>query len=480
MTYTAPQIKQAINRFDAVLEQVLGARGEFSGVAVDSRVVVPGNLFAALPGRHSDGHEYLRAAYDAGASCFLVDSRRMDEPSIIAEVERISEGAGVLVVSDVLTALQGLAAHYLDTYTSAIRIGITGSNGKTSTKEMLASILKRAAPTFCSTGNLNSNIGVPLSALAVTAEHRYAVFEMAMDHPGEMVRLAEIVRPNYALITNTGDAHTEAVGSREGVAREKRMIYRFLAPQDTGFVPSFDACRDLLAEPFTSGTVEGTLRWYGPSVNDGFEGYEVRGIAGGTLYYRGMEIHVPLPGGFVADNVLAAISIAEAVGVSDTHIAEGLESVTPLFGRGEVHKGRLTVFSDCYNANPQSMTAAIETISAEASAQGTRRLVLILGDMKELADPKAEHSRLGTLIAEMPVSPALVVFIGPESRHALAAARGAGCRSELLHFPDVQAAAAAVSAKVEAGDLVLLKGSRSLRLEALLDDLGVERGNDVS
>lgn len=480
MRLSSPRIEQAINRFAAVYERSLGVDRGFAGAAVDSRAVVAGNLFAALPGRYSDGHAYLSNAYDAGATCFLVESQRIRDSSIAPTVDRISEGARVFVVTDVLSALQSLAAYYLDEYTTAVRVGITGSNGKTSTKEMLASILQRVAPTFRSTGNLNSNIGVALSALSVTAEHRYAVFEMAMDHPGEMVRLAEIVRPNYALVTNIGDAHTEAVGSREGVAREKRMIYRFLAAQDKGFVPADDEYKDILAEPFTSGTVEGSMCWYGRSDSDGFEAYGVRGIAGGTLHLRGMEILIPLPGRFVGDNALGAIAVAEALGIADADIAAGLESVTPLFGRGEVHEGPVTVVSDCYNANPQSMAAAIETIAAEAATHEHRRLVLILGDMKELADPEGEHSRLGTLIAEQAVEPALVVFIGPEARHAFTAARGAGCRSELLHFSDVQAAAAAVSAKIETGDLVLLKGSRSLQLEALLEVLGIEGERHVT
>ncbi len=476
MILTDSRFTQAVSRFGATLVDELGPADvtAFTSASIDSRVVATGDLFIALPGRKADGHHYLWSALENGARGLLISSTRFSEPEIAAAATRAAEVARVLVVDDVLSAFQSLAADYLDKRTSAVRIGITGSNGKTSTKEMLASILERSAATFRSHGNLNSEIGVPLSAFAVSPDDRYAVFELAMDHPGEIKRLAAIVRPAHALITNIADAHTEFVGGREGVAREKREIFSQLDSTGHAHIPADDAYRDLLAEPLLPPGTRGTVHYFGTNAGEHFEAYTPRGVEGGTLRYRGREIRICLPGAFVVQNALAAISVAEALGVGLDDIVAGLEAVRPLFGRGRLYRGRVTVFSDCYNANPQSMNAAIET--ALASLAGDQRLVLILGSMKELARTDEEHHALGvrlaTLAEQLSHHPA-AILVGAEMRSAVAAARGEGFRGELSWYPDVQSAAAAVTALVRSGDFVLVKGSRSLELERLLPLLDV-------
>ena len=472
---------QALTRFGATLFLDSFADGgdapplEVSAAAVDSRRITPGAIFAALPGRFSDGHDYLEDAAARGAAILLLDAERAD--TMGHTLDALRERARILVVSDVLAALQGLAAEHLDRNTSAVRIGITGSNGKTSTKEMLFSILSQVGYTFRSEGNLNSEIGVALAALSVEETHRYAVFEMAMDHAGEMAQLARIVRPSHAVVTNTADAHTEFVGGRERVAGEKRMIYSQTAEGGFAYIPADDACAAILSDPAFLAELGATPVYVGRDALQGFEGYRSRGLAGGDLFYRGRTIHVRLPGAFVADNALCAIAVAEKLGVSPDAIARGLEAVRPLFGRGEVHEGRITVLSDCYNANPQSMQGALATV---ASSDIRGRIVLILGDMKELADSRSQHERLGRDIACLVPQPAVVVFVGPETEYSLAAARGEGCRAEITHVPDVQAAFEPVKRLVRDGDTVLLKGSRSLELERLLPLLGVEGGGHVS
>lgn len=476
------RLTQAVARFGANLVHEFGPDDvpEFDSAAIDSRAVAPGDLFVALPGRRVDGHHFLSSAVKNGARGLLISSARFGEPAIAAGVRRASGTARVLVVDDVLPAFQSLAADYLDRCTSAVRIGITGSNGKTSTKEMLASVLERCAPTFRSHGNLNSEIGVPLSAFAVSPDDRYAVFELAMDRPGEMERLAAIVRPTHALITNTADAHTEFVGGRAGVAREKRAIFSQLDSTGHAYIPADDEYRDLLAEPLVAPGTRCTVHYFGINASENFEAYTPRGAEGGTLHYRGREIRIALPGAFVVQNALAAISVAETLGVGLDEIAVGLEAVRPLIGRGRLYRSRVTVLSDFYNANPQSMNGAIET--AVAASRDNRRLVLILGAMKELARSDEEHHALGVRLAELgnqlSGQPA-AILIGAEMRSAFAAARGEGFGGELSWYPDVQSAAAGVKAVVRSGDFVLLKGSRSIELERLLPLLGVQGEGDV-
>ena len=472
---------QALTRFGATAVSDSCAREggsppvELAAAAVDSRRITPGALFAALPGRYSDGHDYLEDAVARGASVLLVDAERTE--SNAGTLDRLREQVRVLAVSDVLSALQGLAAEHLDCNTSAVRIGITGSNGKTSTKEILFSILSQIGHTFRSEGNLNSEIGVALAALSVEPSHRYAVFEMAMDHAGEMEQLARIVRPSHAIVTNTADAHTEFVGGRERVAREKRMIYSQTGAGGFVYIPADDAFAPILGDRAFLSALGATPVYVGRDATEGFEGYRSRGLAGGDLFFRGRSIAVRLPGQFVADNALCAIAVAETLGAGTEAIVRGLETVQPLFGRGEVHTGRVTVLSDCYNANPQSMQGALATV---ASSDIGGRLVLILGDMKELADSRAQHERLGRDIAHLEPQPAVVIFVGPETACSVAAARGEGCRAETIHVADAQAAEEAVRRLVRDGDTVLLKGSRSLELERLLPALGVEGGKHVS
>lgn len=497
---TRNPFNHAISRFGATLVEELGRPASmpdkpekvFRGAAVDSRHVEPGMLFAALPGRHADGHDYLEAAAEAGAAILLVDQKRVQEGKLRVTLETLGDVCTVLVVDDVLSALQGLSAEHLDRATHAVRIGVTGSNGKTSTKEMLGSILQREAPTFRSKGNLNSDIGVSLAALSLDQRADFAVFEMAMDHIGEMEQLARIVRPSHAIVTNTAEAHTQFVGSREGVAREKRMIFSQFTESCHGFIPAEDTCADLLAEPVDSDPSRGVVHRISRETFPGFEGFDSKGVFGATLRYRGRSIEMRLPGDFVCDNALLAIACARQLGASVESVVEGLGAVKPLFGRGEVlsslHPG-VDVVVDCYNANPQSMVAALETVFSEHSAPAARRRMLILGDMLELADPQAEHRRLGEYLAALAQAragsppanggmPPVALLIGTHMEAALTAARGTGM--QLLHFPDVQSAAAAVRANLHDGDLVLLKGSRSVALESLLPALGVERGNDVA
>ncbi len=434
---------------------------DFFGAHVDSRSVTEGSAFLALPGRFADGHDYVRDAVSRGARVAFVHTDRADE--VLADVGRagMDGRATIIACDDPLYALQRIARAHIARYPDIVKVGITGSNGKTSTKEMLAAILSTlstAGATWKSQGNFNSEIGLPLAMLSISAEHRYAVFEIAMDGPGQIALLTELVRPDYAIVTNTGLAHTEFVHTREGVAREKRLIFSQFTGSQTAFVPDDDEYAALIAAG-----VRGRIVRFGTRATPGYGGYRSRGLAGGVLSFDGREIAVRIPGFVMGMNALAAAVMAREIGVTTDGIQAGVESVLPMFGRGQILKGICTVVLDCYNANPQSMHAALDLV---AEGSGGRQ-VCVLGSMLEIGErSRVEHERVGQRILELPVQ--AVVFVGAHMRDAYRACTQAGYTGAHFWASDAADAEQYVRKVVRPGDVVLLKGSRAVGLECLL------------
>ena len=371
----------------------------------------------------------------------------------IAEIARRAACA-VITVSDTLAALQDLARLHLRRLPPMTRVGITGSNGKTTTKEIIGAILSLAAPTAVNEGNLNSDIGLPLACFAVRAEHRQAVFEMGMNHPGEMDVLADIVRPDLALITNVGTAHIGMLGSREGIAREKKKIFSRFDGRQTGFLNEAEGFFDLLSEG-----VRGRIVRFGPASTGGYEGSESLGLDGTLIHWEGSRVRFPLFGPHNLANALGAISVAREMGIAPDRIREGLESVTPLFGRSQILRGEVTVLVDCYNANPDSMDSALAFVEA---LPWKGRKVAVLGAMRELGRESGEaHLRLSRRAARLD----LVFLLGEELEEAAREQAGAG---RVRWFADAEALGEAVAAAVREGDLVLVKGSRGVALERIV------------
>lgn len=430
---------------------------EVDSACVDSRLARPGCLFVALPGQRTDGHNFVDHAVQGGAFAALVAADR------VAAVRRSIYGSvHLLPVDDTLAALQSIAKRWRGEFPALTRIGITGSNGKTSTKELLAAVLGRVAPTEHSHGNYNSDIGCPIELLRIRAEHRYGVFEMGMNRVGEIRLLAELVDPSIALITNIGRAHIGMVGSQEGIAREKREIFGYFSGSQIALVPAADAFADFLVE-----NVHGTIVRFGKE-SAGVVSVRPNGIDGSTLVCPEGPIELRLPGDRMVANALAVITVARLLDVPFEEIRAGIESVQPVFGRAEVIRGDVTVIQDCYNANPESMRAALALL-AESAARGRR--IAVLGAMKELGNESdAAHREM--LDAAIAAGPDEIVLVGDEF---VSAAREAGVsdaasdeRPVVRAFGDAEweGVVAAVST-VEKGDLVLLKGSRALALERL-------------
>lgn len=365
-------------------------------VAIDSRSVLEGSLFVALPGEYTDGHLFLADAAARGA--------------VAAIVSREVEGAGIplVVVESSLGALQALAAWYVREYlASTVRIGVTGSNGKTTTKELIASAIRSSAECFASEGNLNSETGLPLSIFTTPPGVPYAIYEMAMSAPGEMEALAEIVRPQIACITNIGSAHIEFLGSKRAIALEKRMIAARFTGTETLVVPEDDEFTSLLSE-----TVDGVVRLHGPKsqglVIDAKREHDAVWIEGKEIE----PLRLPLPGPYNGRNALAAIAVARELGLADRVTIPALAAVQLPGGRSDLFYDTAgnCILNDSYNANPESMVAFIATVAGLRDAVRTG-LVLVLGDMMELGDHAVEEHRR-VLAAACEAYPGLVVLVG--------------------------------------------------------------------
>ena len=443
-------------------------RGAVSAAVTDSRAVTDGALFVALPGERTDGHRFLSQAAAAGAAVLLVAEKetgsRAGELSAIAA----EHGCGICAAPDTLAALQALARFHMGRLHAVTRIGVTGSNGKTTSKEIIGAILSRAASTVMNEGNLNSEIGLPQACFTVTDAHRYAVLEMGMNRAGEMDILADIVRPDLGLITNVGTAHIGMLGSQDAIAAEKKKIFTHFDGRQVAFLPEDERYRAFLADG-----VRGRVVLFGPRNTPGYEGGETRGLGGTTIHWEGSPVRFPLFGPHNLANALGAISVALELGVTRQDIRDGLEAVTPLFGRSQVVEGPVTVIVDCYNANPDSMEQAIGFLESLVWPRGRR--IAVLGGMRELGgETGPAHAALGERLRGSDFD--AVFLFGEEMEAAWTALAGSPAEKKTRWLTDIDELGAVVERFVRSGDIVLLKGSRGLELERLLPRLSGARG----
>lgn len=449
----------------AQLPAILGGAGRGtsgdtrpSHVCVDSRESRDGSLFFALPGASSDGHRFVGAAARAGACAAVVRADTAPDGS--------DWPVPVVVVKDALEALHQLAAWYVrERLASTRRIGITGSNGKTTTKEMTAAVLSQRYRVYASPGNLNSETGLPLSVLSTPPAAEVAVYEMAMSNPGEMAPLARIVRPDIAAITTIGTAHIGQLGSREAIAREKKAITAAFDGSQTLIVPEDDDFRDMLGRD-----VIGSVRDFGPAVQSA----ELQALPGAVrVTIDGDSVEVPLPGVHSGRNALLSLRIGELLGVETSKGMLALAAVSVPDGRGQrLRVAGLTIVNDAYNANPGSVRAALQAVDTEEN------LVVVLGDMYELGAYEDEGHRV-VLSAALQGSARLVCLVGSCFGRVLASmpeAAAAVRDGRVIHAADAESAAGALRPLLEPGDTVLLKASRAVALEQLIPLIGTGEG----
>ena len=437
----------------------------FSSVCIDSRIAERGSLFVALAGNVQDGHRFLPDAFAKGARAALVSRSRMEADGAALTAAAAPFGALLIVVENTLTALQAAAAAYLDGFGSLLRVGITGSSGKTTTKELAAAMVGAEKRVVMNAGNLNSETGLPLSVFAVREEHEVGIFELGMNRVGEIGELASVLRPHIALVTNVGSAHIGILGSRDAIAKEKKDIFSRFSGSQAALIPETDAYSSYLAEG-----VQGRVRAYGPGSLSAFGGEKSLGLDGSEVVWAGVPARLALPGRHNVLNALAAAAIAEEVGVGPKSIRRGMETAAPLFGRGEILRGEVTVVRDCYNANPEATEAAIEFCD---SVEWQGRRVYVIGSMLELgADSLSAHRRICRALAESKADSVFLFGAGwEEAETELASAARSTGRPDSFRTEAIDELIRAVSESRRPGDLVLLKGSRLTALERLTGPL---------
>jgi len=435
--------------------------------AVDSRAVHRASLFVALKGDRTDGHLYLDAAERNGASAALV-SREFFQSGDSAESVK-STTLPLLVHENPLAGLQQLAAAWIDRFPALVKIGVTGSNGKTTTKEILAAILSTAAPTVKNQGNLNSEIGLPLAALHVRDEHRYGVFEMGINHHGEMDQMVRVLRPHHGVITNVGTAHIGLLGSREDIAREKGKLFSALPAEGYGFYPESFDWLGLYREICGAALVP-----YGIKSTEGVGEVSSLGLKGWEIEYEGIRILLPLPGNHNLSNAMAAIQAARTLGITREYVKSGIEHMVLLDGRSQIIEGPVTIVHDGYNANTESMLAIFDTLGRSVDAGS---LIVVLGSMKELGDrTETSHRRIGKGLTEL--GPRSILLFGKEMAAAYEEVQHSGYTGLLKHTEEFDELKEIVDRAVRPGDTVLLKGSHSMELERLIPGLQkVRAGN---
>jgi UDP-N-acetylmuramoyl-tripeptide--D-alanyl-D-alanine ligase len=441
----------------------------FSSVSIDSRDVKPGALFVALSGTVSDGHSFVDSAFNAGAVAAMVTETAYQSNLFGIKDSADKFGGILIVVKNTLKGLQDAARIYLEQFPKLLKIGITGSSGKTTTKELAAAIIACEKKVVMNPGNFNSETGLALAVFHVRAEHEVGIFEMGMNRKGEIAELAAILKPFISLITNIGSAHIGMIGTIGEIVEEKKSIFSQFTGNEIALIPEDSEYTSFLSEG-----VNGKVKLFGPSSMESLEGTCDLGIEGTELIWEGSRIHFGLPGHFNVLNALAAAAIAQAVPVSANAVKHGLESVKPLFGRGEIIKGDVTVLRDCYNANPEAVLAAID-FSDSLAWNG--RKVYVIGSMLELGDAsESSHKKIGEALTASNADK--VFFFGKETLPALKFLEESKMVS-VFHTDDMKILSAAISGYVQTGDFILLKGSRGTALETLTDVLIHSEKNTV-
>src|SRR5438270_3364969 len=434
-------------------------------ISTDSRTLKRGELFVALRGENFDGHKFVEAAVKTGAAGVIVD---------LGWKGKVPDNFTVIRVQDTLQAYQTLAANYRKSLPLRV-LAITGSNGKTSTKDFAAAVLDRRFRVTKTQGNFNNHVGLPRTMLEATSQDEIAVWEIGMNHPGEVAMLATLAAPDDAIITNIGVAHIEFMGSREAIAAEKGALAQAVGPEGTVILNADDPFSKSIA-PCTSakivlaGTTEGTVR-----------ASEITQSANGTDFTILEGAHrcraqLPVPGLHMVQNALLGVAAGRIFGLSLEDCAAGLAAAPLTKARLQIKEIHGVQFiDDSYNANPESMKAALHTL-VELDADGKR--IAVLGEMRELGEESARgHREVGETAAALGVDQ--LIAIGDTAATIAEAARNAGLQNISIARSTSEAADLLDEIAVS-GDLVLVKGSRSARTERVIEAFEIRHSSFVT
>lgn len=443
-------MKFGLDQIASALANPARIPGQVTGYSVDSRTIQPGELFIALRGPNHDGHAHVVEAFEKGAPAALVESR-----SPVSSLER------VIAVSDAYQALRRLASYARGQWRGTM-VAVTGSAGKTTTKEAIAEMLAAAVPVSKTAGNLNNHVGLPLSILRLDEDARAAVVEIGMNHAGEIRELAAVARPDIGVVTNAGYAHIEFFDSIDGIALAKRELIESLGPGGVAVLNADDERVKRFSEVHPGRTIT-----FGLARDAGVRATDVEFTAEGARFTaEGTRFETRLMGLHGIRNVLAGVAVAREFGIPAARLAAAARNLAPGRMRGERFTRRgITIYNDCYNSNPDAVRAMLDLIRILPA----RRHVAVLGEMLELGRwSEALHRDVGRYVAECGFS--VLVGIRGAARHLVDAAKVAGLAADAAYFFDDPAAAGSfLRETAREGDAILFKGSRGTRVEIALE-----------
>lgn len=452
------------------INKLYAAFRECGSVTTDSRAIKGGEMFFGLKGENFDGNEYALKALEAGARYAVVDE---------GTAAAASGNSGIIAVPDTLAALQALARHHREnTFVDGKRltvIGLTGTNGKTTTKELITRVLSARYRVTSTQGNLNNDIGVPLSVLSINSETQLAVIEMGANHPDDIEKLVKVCEPDYGLITNVGKAHLLGFGSFEGVKKAKGKLYDYILEHGGSIFLNADdpELSAMAAARKGLNVIEYGLKYSGTLVlpSDAAHPFVRMAVPSETSEDSGAEtllgLETHLAGAYNAANIAAAIAVGRHFGVPLEDALQAVSEYIPKNNRSQLEKTeRNILIEDAYNANPTSMAAALDNL---ACVQAPRKAAL-LGDMRELgAESVGEHRTVLEKVLSMGLD--LVCLVGEEFRKALEASGEASGSEKVKWFASSADLAAWLEANPQSDLTILVKGSRGIQMEKVLPEL---------
>lgn len=424
---------------------------EVDNVTSDSRMVSRDSLFIAIKGQRVDGHDFIRQAFDQGALCCISEK-------VIHDVHE-----PVIVVKSATQALKDIAGFYRSCLNIPV-IGITGSVGKTSTKEMLASVLSEKFTVLKTLKNFNNEIGLPQTLLRIRDEHEVAVVEMGINHFGEMSRLSKVARPDVVVMTNVGPCHLENLIDLDGVLRAKSEVFEFMSPDGAVFLNGDEKPLSEVSDVYGKKPVffgfDTSNDYYADNIEDDENGLN-------CVLHNGnwsLPIRINIPGTHMIYHALTAAAIGRYFNLSDNQIAAGIAKLVPVDGRNNrIVANGITIVDDCYNANPISMKGSVDTIS-----KANARKVCILGDMFELGpDEKKIHYEVGSFVGEKNID--LLITVGELSENLAKGAADKNPDLEVISYKEKEALLKELQLLIKEGDIVLLKASHGMRFDTIVE-----------
>lgn len=448
----------------------------FTTVATDSRNVIKDTLFVPLMGEFQNGHKYIPQAIKSGASVVFINktefnSKKDEYRQLILQHPEVT----FVQVKNTLHALQDAAECFVAKHKNLFKISITGSCGKTTTKEMMVAVFKAKYhdKVAYTKGNFNSETGLPLSVFAMSDDAEIGIFEMGMNRVNEIGEISKVLKSNYGLITNIGTAHIGILGSQKNIAKEKRKSFDYISEDGACFVPYDDIFAD-----YCTKNCRGKVVKFGPGVDSSISGVtfiQNLGLRGTKFSLDGLEITLPISGKHNYLNALGVIAVAREFGIEKEFIKEGLESLKKIDGRMEIEEqtfnngAKVTVINDCYNANPDSMGKVIDFVS---DLDDVGRKIFILADMKELGEKSVEgHALIGDKLEKSKAD--LIFLIGEQMQHANS---HLSLGKNVCYYKDnsdsvIKEIASKLLKYVQTTDVIVLKGSHSMQVDRVLTEV---------